>query len=111
MELNFLSLSKREVIDILSRSVAVIDSPQDDQNGLTMRTIEALGACRKIITTNENITAYDFYDPINIYVSKEGSVPSGCFLRSEPISIPDALYRKYSLKGFVESLMSNMDGR
>ena len=39
----------------------VLDSAQDGQLGLTIRVLEAIGAKKKIITTNEDVINYDFY--------------------------------------------------
>lgn len=46
----------------------ILDLPHPSQNGLTMRTIEAIGANKKLITTNEDIKNYDFYDEDNICI-------------------------------------------
>ena len=41
--------------------VSVLDINHLDQSGLTIRTFEALGAGKKIITTNSEIKKYPFY--------------------------------------------------
>ena len=53
---------------IYSNSRCVLDSAQEGQMGLTIRVLEALGAKKKLITTNEDIVNYDFYNEENIYV-------------------------------------------
>jgi hypothetical protein len=51
-------------LDRLTRSCRVIlDINFVDQSGLTMRTFEALGAGKKLMTTNGNIVREPFYDP------------------------------------------------
>ena len=49
--------------EIVTNSKCVLDSAQANQNGLTIRVIEMLGAKKKIITTNEDVVNYDFYRP------------------------------------------------
>ncbi len=67
-DLSFSSLSKQQMQDVLDNSDIVIDIQHPDQTGLTMRTIEMLGYGKKLVTTNNAIVNYDFYDPRNIAV-------------------------------------------
>ena len=67
-QFHFDALTPEETEKVVSRSWCMLDSPQDGQRGLTMRTMECLGARRKIITTNEEIMGYDFYRKENVYV-------------------------------------------
>lgn len=61
-------LSTQEIGRIYSASTAVIDSPQANQNGLTIRTLETLGSRKKLITTNATVQDYNFYNSSNILV-------------------------------------------
>ena len=65
-EFNFKSLRNEEIIEIIKESNTIFDIPHNKQSGLTMRTIETLGAKRKLITTNKQIKRYNFYDENNI---------------------------------------------
>ena len=65
---NFNSMEENEVSNIVKRSKIVIDIQHPSQSGLTSRTIEALGANCKIITTNNSITEESFYDPACVKV-------------------------------------------
>ena len=67
-EFHFKPLSGEELESIYKESKCILDSAQDGQLGLTIRIFEALGAKKKIITTNEDIKNYDFYREENIYV-------------------------------------------
>ena len=62
-------MSQEEIISLISKSKAILDINHPSQVGLTMRTFETLGANKKLITTNENIKIYDFFDKENIDVS------------------------------------------
>lgn len=57
-----------EVSEIFFSSRSIIDVQHPNQKGLTMRTFEVLGSCRKLITTNSDIKNYDFYNSNNILV-------------------------------------------
>ncbi|MBG5883989.1 hypothetical protein [Providencia alcalifaciens] len=61
-------ISFDEIKQDIENSKCILDIHHPDQNGLTMRTFEALGSCKKLITTNENICHYDFYNDTNILI-------------------------------------------
>ncbi|MCE5344876.1 MAG: hypothetical protein LLG13_01140 [Bacteroidales bacterium] len=62
----FRKMKYSEMLDVIEKSAAVIDIQNISQHGLTTRVFEALGAGIKIITVNENIIKYDFYEKENI---------------------------------------------
>lgn len=66
--LKFKPLSIDEVIKYYEDSSIILDINHPNQRGLTMRTFEALGAGRKLITTNKEIKKYLFYNQNNILV-------------------------------------------
>ena len=110
-ELSFSSVSSRamlrnDVVAIVADSNAVIDVNHPDQVGLTMRTLEVLGAGRKLITTNHNIIKYDFYNENNILVYDESIDKSLVmeFLNKPYVKLDEKLYNSYSLSSWVEKL-------
>lgn len=52
----------------MHNSEVILDTIAFEQDGLTARCMWALGAGKKIITTNESIKSYDFYTPSQIFV-------------------------------------------
>ncbi|HEX4130488.1 MAG TPA: hypothetical protein VHZ24_10610 [Pirellulales bacterium] len=56
-------MPRSRLLEIIGRSRAVIDVNKPEQTGLTMRTMEVLGAGRKLITTNEHVRMEPFYSP------------------------------------------------
>lgn len=64
----FIGMNISEVVDRIAESKAVIDVNRPDQLGLTMRTIEAVGAQRKLITTNLDIVNYDLYNESSVLI-------------------------------------------
>ncbi len=95
-----------KVQEIFLESRAIVDMEHPNQTGLTMRTFEALGAGKKLITTNSHIKDYDFYDPQNIHVVDRlnPSIPKH-FLTTPYHPLPVKLYYKYSLSGWVDNLL------
>lgn len=59
-----------ESVAILTRqSRIVVDVPDKIQSGLTMRTFEALGSGKKLLTTNMNVRSYSFFLSGNVATS------------------------------------------
>lgn len=56
---------------MVCNSSIVVDDVKQEQDGMTARFMWALGAGRKIVTSNANILGYDCYSPEQIYVVKE----------------------------------------
>jgi len=67
-DINFKKLKLSDISEIYSKSKVIIDYSKSFQSGLTMRTFEALGAGKKLITTNKNIMNEPFYDESFIQV-------------------------------------------
>lgn len=90
---------------IIFESRCILDAPQAGQTGLTIRSIECLGAKRKLITTNCDIKKYDFYREENIYVF-EGDVDiNSKFFTEKFIELPEDIYEKYSLRSWLKSIL------
>ncbi len=105
-EFHFTPLSGKEMEDIFKASRCVLDSAQSGQTGLTIRVLEALGAGKKLITTNEDVKNYDFYRPENIYIY-DGDIDMSSPFFTEPYrEIDDVIYEKYSLRSWLEELLS-----
>jgi len=104
-EFQFRPLSKGVVQETFFASRAVIDIEHPNQNGVTMRTIEAIGSRRKMITTNATVRNYDFYDPRNIQIIDRANPQlDQNFLRTPYSDIPQATRQKYSLCQWVRDV-------
>lgn len=104
-EFEYTPLPNEKILEIMHASRCMIDSPQDNQTGLTMRVIEALGAKEKIITTNTDVVNYDFYDPHNIYVYTGDFDFNNVFFHSEYQDVEDSIYTKYSLHSWLKTVL------
>lgn len=100
------AIKEKEMIDLIKNSKCILDSAQDNQNGLTIRVIETLGAKRKLITTNANIREYDFYKPENIYVYDNKFDFNDIFFKSNYEEIDNDIYKKYSLRNWLNELLN-----
>lgn len=104
-EFHFESLSGKEMDDIYRSSMCVLDSAQAGQVGLTIRVIEALGAKKKLITTNKDVVNYDFYKDENIYVYDGSFDFSSEFFKSPYRDVEQQVYEKYSLKNWLLKML------
>ena len=100
-------LNCSNVQDLHFNTKVILDLPHPLQNGLTMRTIEAIGANKKLITTNQDIKNYDFYDENNIcIIYKENIEIKNGFFEKPYKKIPDDIKNKYSLDKWIEDVFS-----
>ena len=90
-----------ELAELFGESRCILDAPQDGQRGLTIRTLECLGAKRKLITTNPEVRNYDFFRESNIYVYDGEPDPDNVFFTGDYEELPPSVYRKYSLRSWI----------
>lgn len=106
----FNSLPMGIVADIMHKSRAILDIQHPAQTGLTMRTIETLGIGRKLITTNADIANYDFFDKENILIiDRKNPVIPNSFIESEINGLPQQIYEKYSLNGWIKEIFDESE--
>lgn len=58
----------KELLNEISRSKAILDVPQEGQEGMTARVMESIFLRKKLITTNTNILYKEYFDKQNMYV-------------------------------------------
>lgn len=89
----------------MKESKIILDIHKDIQHGLSFRVFEAMGFGKKLITTNEDIKNYDFYNQNNIFIWKKGtqSIPNN-FLNTPYEELPNEIYEKYSQKKWVKKI-------
>lgn len=85
----------------------ILDIQHNSQVGLSFRPYEAMGLKKKLITTNEHIKEYDFYDSNNIFVWDKNTteIPKS-FLETPYKDIDEQIYNKYKLENWVKSILS-----
>src|SRR5690606_9294119 len=102
---NFTGMKLSEVVDRIAESRAVIDVNRPNQMGLTMRTIEAVGAQRKLITTNVDIVNYDLYQPRSVLiVQRDNPIVDDEFLFQEGLPFNESLRDCYSASSWVDCI-------
>jgi len=108
--ISFKPLSQTEICSIVEQSNVIIDVEHPMQVGLTMRTIEMVGARRKLITTNADVLNYDFFCSSNIcFVERLSPAIAKEFASSYYCELPEKVYNKYSLQHWV-SMLFDLEG-
>lgn len=110
-KLSFQKLSHLQIIDLYNNSKAILDINKPFQNGLTIRTFEALALGKKLITTNTDIKNYPFYNPNNILIiNRENVHLNKEFFNSNFEKIDEKSLKMISLDSFLECLfVKNQD--
>ncbi|MFZ3590402.1 lipopolysaccharide biosynthesis protein [Bacillus sp. DJP31] len=105
-EFSFTGMPSEQLTAKLKQSRAVVDIQHPKQTGLTMRTIEMLGADKKMITTNKEIKKYDFYHPNNICIidRNQVNVPKE-FMTTSYVKVNEKLKARYSIDYFVIDIL------
>jgi len=96
----------KDYLNILDKSISVIDIPNPLQSGLTIRTIEALSRGVKVVTTNSFIKDYDHIPKTLILVVDEKNINREQFVRFVSESSNERLDEYYSLEHFIKEFVS-----
>ncbi|WP_029526178.1 CgeB family protein [Polaromonas glacialis] len=106
---HFDPLSKEQVQHVFFNSRAILDIEHPNQIGLTMRTFETMGASKKLITTNQLVRDMDFFNPNNILVIDRHQLQKipDSFLQTPYAPLADAVHQKYSIKGWLDDILSH----
>ncbi|MDX4975368.1 CgeB family protein [Myroides odoratimimus] len=107
-KLSFESLSTSKMLMLYNQSKVILDINHPGQKGLTMRTFEAIGAKKKLITTNEEIKKLPFYNRDNILVLDRNKPEIDLsFVESDYCDIDSEIYQKLSIEGWLFNLFIN----
>lgn len=107
--IKFNPLKHEQILEVYSNSRIIIDIQAPGQGGLSMRPFETLKMKKKLITTNNKVKNYDFYNEQNILVidRKKVSIPTS-FINSKFKNIDDEIIEKYSLNNWTKKIMEGL---
>ncbi len=93
---------------IYNDSKIILDVQKKIQKGLTFRVFDAMGKGKKLITTNEDIVNYDFYNSNNIFIWNDNTkeIPKD-FFETEYEDLPKEIFEKYSIQNWVKKVFCN----
>lgn len=98
--------SELDIIDMVNECKAVLDIASSSQTGLTMRTIETLALGKKLVTNNNHITEYDFYDMNSVFILDNNNlnIPYAWF--NEEFNVDNNVIHQYSLECWISKLLN-----
>tara|TARA_B110000902_G_scaffold266473_1_gene354338 strand:- start:1498 stop:2541 length:1044 start_codon:yes stop_codon:yes gene_type:complete len=101
-KLSFKSLTLDTILELYKVSDVILDINHPLQKGLTMRTFEAVGAGKKLITTNAEIRKYCFFNPKNILVIDRNNINiDKSFFELKYEDVGSEAYQKMSIEGWI----------
>ena len=105
-DFKFEKLSASEIAEIVDESNVIIDIQHPNQTGLTIRTIEMIGMNKKIMTTNQDVINYDFYNRNNItmlYRNQNKFNLNNLYEKYQEID--SKIYKSYSLENWIYDVL------
>lgn len=104
-ELSLKAIEKNFTTNIYMRSKAILDIEHINQTGLTMRTLEVLSLGKKLITTNQSIKNYPFFDESIIYIlDRHKPVIDLNFLESKVVTNIESKIKRYEISNWIKQL-------
>lgn len=104
-------ISYEENMKLMKDSRVVLDMNFSKQLGLTLRSIESIGSKTKVITTNNQIKEYDFYDQNNIYCLNNKNIINSLpniFVTKKYEDIPNDIKARYTVNGFINEVFERI---
>lgn len=98
-------ISQKEAFEMLYESEIFLDLNRNNHNGLSFRVFEAMALQRKVITTNQAILKYDFYNPNNILVLDENNIKIEAeFFETNYVALSNAIFEKYTVENWTKTV-------
>lgn len=111
-DVSFKKLTRQQVAEVFRESGAVLDMPQPNQCGLTIRTFEVLASGSILVTTNPYIVHEPFFDSGRVIVVPDGTEQAALGELQErfdsmipPVGAPES-FDQYSLASWVRAIVT-----
>lgn len=98
--------SYQKLLTISNQSKVLLDIKHPSHSGLSFRFFEGMFLQKKIITTNDSVSAYDFFDPDNIFILNDSHTAQDlrAFLEKSYRPLEKSLIYKYSFTNWFNIL-------
>lgn len=105
-ENNIKELKYEEYLSIISSSKAILEIMPPVQEGLTLRAMESIFFCKKLITDNINIIKEPFYNSQNIFILGKDDINQLKEFLSSPYSpIPQEIIEYYEFQNWINRII------
>lgn len=106
-EILFKNMPYDDMIDHVQKHDVIIDFQNRVHKGLSFRVFESLYFQKKLITDNEEIAKYEFYDPANIFIMNSTNLPDLIpFMQGNYKKIDPLIVEKYSFSSWIKRTLS-----
>lgn len=96
-------MSYQENLEHIAGSKAVLEILREGQSGQTLRALECLFYRKKLITNDNRVKNYDYYNKENIFILGEDNIQKlPQFLEQPSAVVSDELIEKYDCKQWLE---------
>jgi hypothetical protein len=103
-------LSYRNTLSLISQSKSILEIVQENQSGLTLRSMEALFFNKKLLTNNASIKNYDLYSKENIFIIGEDDINRISEFVNTPFKILDKdILEQYDFKEWLKRIINNIE--
>ena len=92
-------------IDRMEKIAMQVPLSETKRPGWDVKVLEALGAKKKLITTNEDVVNYDFYREENIYVYNGTFDYTSRFFKDPYREVDPSIYEQYSLRNWLTEIL------
>lgn len=97
-----------EVLKKIESSKAILDITNNNQVGLTLRPLEALFFKKKLITNNNSIINYEFYNKNNIFVIGKDNIDGiKEFINNDYVEISQNIIDTYDFENWLKRLLNS----
>lgn len=99
-------MTYQQNLERMMNSKVILDFLDSSHGGLSLRTFEAVGFGKKLVTNNPSVKYYDFYNPANIFVW-DGENPYGIeeFLKKPYEKLPEQIVKKYGFTNWINYIL------
>ncbi len=103
-DIHFTPLNRPQLINLYQRSKVFVDICRENQTGMSMRTIEAYGMNKKLLTSNRNIIKDPWVKEIQVLDSNADDKAIISFINSPVKKYNNRI--KLSIQEWVKALLS-----
>lgn len=98
-------LNYDEVIKMTATSAVVLDLAKVGQDGFSLRVMESIFMGKKLITKDQNIKKFDFYNPNNILVIEDIDDIKIEFFRTPYEKLDEEILNKYNVNSWLKYMI------
>lgn len=97
-----------EYLKNIEQSEIIVDFLIGEHRGLSFRIFEGIKFKKKVITTNQNVIKYDFYNTNNFYILNSESLDEKAlsqFVNNQYVPLEEGIREKYSFSTWINEIL------